>query len=202
MSPKIRVNLGGSSLDRAYFLYNHALDLNWMSQMTLNYKFRGTGAIVQGGLNENLRRIAQRIDEKIGKLKAEPDKTFRVTDIIKQTVFVDEPAAVQEAYELIKKTSTFQIVKIKQNLEKYLHNVTLNVICQRAVIGEIEIRYGARHATYAASQFLNELSRAESPSTFRQQLLLNINSLAREDRLFSPYWNLQRFEERFQELSV
>ena len=82
--------LGGSSLDKAFFLYQHALDSNWMFQMTLNYKFRGKDTKVVGNIKHNLMRIAQKIHEKNGRVKGENDKTFRVTDMIRASILVQD----------------------------------------------------------------------------------------------------------------
>ena len=122
--------------------------------MTLNYKFRRSETTVSGELNQNLARIADHIDAGRTRVQGEEDSTFRVTDILKAEVVVPKASDMIEAYNTLKKIKCFQIVRIKNELETYLQTITLNLINQRTIVGEIVLRCGAKPAIFEGGRFL------------------------------------------------
>ena len=154
-----------SYLDKAYFLYQYALGVNWDFVNLLFWIFGGTNLKISGAINSNLVSIAREIEE--NQVDEEEDKAFRVADSIKATIAVERPDAIMEVYNMLKKSGSIEILRVKNHLEENVCNVAMNIMYNRHIIGEVEIACGAKPPNYLAREFLVELSKSDSAVSFR-----------------------------------
>ena len=133
---EIRNLIHGRGLDKAFFVYYHGLENNWLFQTILRKKFKRSGFKYSGNLKENIVRIEQ-------KIKEDNDNMGKLTDMVRGTVLVRSPDEMNIAYNMIKDTQYIDIVRIKNKLFKPPYNtIFLNVIFKDNIVGEIQIRFG------------------------------------------------------------
>ena len=121
--------------NRAYFLHQHALEFSWNYLVKLKNFYSGTNYKVSGNLKQNLRRIAQKVQE---------DGWERITDMIRATIIVQDASELEHAYHILSKIPEYNIVKIKNKIKSPLQNVTANVIFQDSIVSEIQFRFGGK----------------------------------------------------------
>ena len=80
----IQEKLYGKNIEKAYFLYDHALNHNSRWQMYITEKFENTNFQIKFNLKSNLQRIAERISD-------EGDNPFYITDMLRATILVTKP---------------------------------------------------------------------------------------------------------------
>lgn len=87
----------------------YALEFSYDFQLKIKDIFRGFGYNVSGDLKANLTRIAQKIKE---------DNTgpFRITDMIRALIIVDDVKQLVVAYETLIFTPGLKVIRIKNKL--------------------------------------------------------------------------------------
>jgi len=105
-SPEVRKLIKGGPKEKAYLLFFHALENNWLFQTILRNKFKNTNFEVFGNVKTNIVRIEQKIEEEGGNLG-------KLTDMIRATIVVGDPTQMIIAYDLVSDTNYIQIIRVK-----------------------------------------------------------------------------------------
>ena len=150
--------LNGDNLQKAYSVYQHALKYSFKFMLLLQKLFLPQGLQVSGGANSDLIGVAA----KIGQSEVEPNNPFRVFDMLRVTIRVFHPTQIVRSIQTIESSSSFQILKLQNNLDSSLKCVHMNVIYEKGIIGEIIIKYGPASPSYPTHHFLCQLIKAES----------------------------------------
>ena len=126
----------GDNLQKAYALHQHALQYSFGFLTLLSKLAIPMGCTVTGGVKQNLVRIAQRITEN----PIEINNPFRIFDMIRATITVNQPNQILELINSIESSSNFEMLRIKNKLDKHFGTVYLNVMYNEAIIAEIQIK--------------------------------------------------------------
>ena len=86
--------------------------------------------------------------------------------MIRATVILLSINDVKEAFTHLESVPYLEIVKIKNKLATELQNVSVLFIFDKGIIGEVQMRYCEKPASYYANHFVYELERADSASQF------------------------------------
>ena len=104
-----------SNLEKAHYLYKHALEYNWAFQTILRTKFKRTGFQIVGNLKSNLGRIAQKIEQ--NDVEGEENNPFRVFDMLRLTIVVTDYLKIKEAYLMLTSMKPqLQVVRVQNYL--------------------------------------------------------------------------------------
>lgn len=101
--------------------------------MTMQKCFIHQDFKVSVNLKSNIKRIAQKIRET--KLKDGMSNPFKITDMLRATVFVNKQSDMIKAYNILEKK--FEVIRIKNKLNTPLQNIHINIMFERSIIGEI-----------------------------------------------------------------
>ena len=87
--------------------------------------------------------------------------------MLRATITAKDPEEIVEIYEyLMKEDDHFKLIRIKNKINTFLRNVTLNFIYVQNLVVEIQIQCGEQPPNYGSSHFLYELARVSNPHEF------------------------------------
>ena len=94
-------------------------------------------------VRDNLRRIGSEIDnDKSEMFFSDKYNAFRITDIIRTSIFIEKIDYIDDVYNRIKKIDQITIVRI--NMCPHANHVKINYVFKNSIIGEIIIRIGSK----------------------------------------------------------
>ena len=99
LAPEVIQQLTKGLFEKASFLYLYTLELNWLFLILLQQVCDRKHVSVKGCIKNNLSRIAQKISENC--IDSELHNPFRVRDLARATITVDEPRQLEDIYETI-----------------------------------------------------------------------------------------------------
>jgi hypothetical protein len=82
--------------EHAFFLYQHALEINWRFMVLMRGLCDSNCGTLKGTIKSNLVRITQKIQDNKG-------NPFSITDMVRATITVDEPTQLETIYNAIDK---------------------------------------------------------------------------------------------------
>lgn len=83
--------MAGTNINKAYFLVQYALEINWKFQNALYIALRDSNFLITGGCKTNLMRIEDKMCENIIEEDDEECRSFRIYDMIRTTIIINEP---------------------------------------------------------------------------------------------------------------
>ena len=87
--------------------------------------------------------------------------------MIRGTVHVHDPIYLTDVYEMLENFDDLDIVRLENRLSSDVQKVTVTMIYSDAIIVEVVIKSGTKPVNYYSNQFLNEVTRCETPLQFR-----------------------------------
>jgi hypothetical protein len=94
MAAQVVQQIDGTPLENAYFLYQHALELNWKYILELQGLCDANYGRVDGLIKSNLARIAQKIREN-------ENNPFRIGDMVRARITVEDPSHLEKTFKAI-----------------------------------------------------------------------------------------------------
>ena len=132
------------------------------------------GLKVNGGLKSNLMQISQQIQQE----EIMKNGPYRIFDMLRAEIIVQNSSQIIEVLTMIEENKDLDIIRIQNQLKEQEQKVVINVIYIKSIIAEIVIKYGEKLVINNNSNFLYELTRAQTVPKFRQLVLAYINNLA------------------------
>ena len=146
-------------VEKSYFVYMHALEYSFQFHLDLKYAMRDTSYKISATLCDNLTRIAKEIETNPHEAKG----PFRVYDVLKASIEVEDIPGLSQAYQLISTIEDLQVIKVNNLLLSPIERkVVVHVIYADSVIAEVTLRAGEKPANTEAIEFLGDLVDADS----------------------------------------
>ena len=162
-------------LDESSFIGIYALKYKVLLQYQLKLAFENSGHDIEGYLNDQLQNLAQQNSQSV----------YKVGDMIDAKITVKDPNDLLNAFKKIKECGV-QVIKIQNDLDCSMKNVTINGIFDNAILCEIELALDKNPPNIYAHNLLHNLSKAECIFRFKQLILQELNSLQDNDRITLP----------------
>lgn len=126
---------------------------------------RYSGFKIKGGIKSNLTRLAVKICEKDP--HDEHDSKFKITDMIRATVYVNDIGHLKDCYERIATMNALEVIRVQNHLNTPVQCVTINFIYKYpgigdSIVGEVLLRKKSRAPNYFSAYFLHKLLKAEN----------------------------------------
>jgi len=87
MPDEILYNISKTTLEKAYFLYQYTMELNWGFMLLLQVACGHAALSVEGTIKNNLMRISKNINENPIEKDGNP---FRISDLCRATITVND----------------------------------------------------------------------------------------------------------------
>ena len=87
--------------------------------------------------------------------------------MIRATIEVREPEQVEQAYNKLNELSKLSIIRLINALDTPMSNVTVNIMWDYQIIGEIVIACAPKPHNADASEFLQDMTRIDNHIQFR-----------------------------------
>ena len=84
--------------------------------------------------------------------------------MVRVMIVCDTPADLIKAYKCVNGLKTIAVVKVKNNLDKPIHNVNMNLTFLGKIVAECQMRSGKKPCFYHSNHFLYEIARADNPT--------------------------------------
>ena len=122
--------------------------------------------------------------------------------MVRAQITVENPNDLIKVYAHLNQMARLEVLKVENNLENRLGNVTVLFNYQNRIIVEIQLRIGKRSASYYSNNFLYQLTQAKTVTEFKHLVMVYANRLVETDQIYLTNIELSYLEQRQQEIKV